>query len=174
LIYRKEKTTVMARSVEDGRERLVFSKPDLGQFVVSPDGKWIAHSRTADDRRTEEFRVEALGSGPGSAAVALTARLADLPMLNTWSPGSTHVLINTGVDLVVLDARTGKSWPLANQASVRALFGPEVSWHWEGDAGWAPDGSFVVCAIDVNRRNRVFLEGVTYEAVTRLTKGGPR
>ena len=77
----------------------------------------------------------------------------------SWSPDGKYLVVNTERSPAVWNVDTGESWPLHKDVN-------QPGW----DTGsWAPDGSFIALTQSTTRVERAAWDGVTAEAVARLS-----
>lgn len=150
-----------AYSLTDGRDRVVATVDYLApKIAVSQDGRRLAYvSVRMEDPSRCELAILSLVDGVKEK----TLNTPDQPCLGpgAWSPDG-RFLIATGDPFRVLELSTGQSWPLH----------PDVGASGWDLRSWAPDGSFVALSRTFTSLDRFSWAGVTYEAVTRLTKSG--
>lgn len=158
-------TVQLVRGLPPDRTAVSTLLDQFDEGIVSPDGRRVALvERFARRGEVEQVAVWALDLGTGRLSRLYSP--ADTGRVTVaWSPDSRHLVVNTGTDLVRLDA--------AGQQPPHALLGP-------GDrlvAGMAvgPRSGRVACLLASAREEGAALDlvitgetPVTYPAVSRL------
>ncbi len=103
--------------------------------AVSPDGKWIAFTRTTSNTDHQVWLIDVDGNN-----LRPLLRNGEFGRAPEWSPDGSKIVIETAVagkemvqhDLAIVDVETGATQLLVMSNS------------WEGGPSWSPDGTQIV------------------------------
>ena len=154
------------RSLADGTDRQFAMPKDWDEYIVSPNGRFMAYSVINYGAQGKaipgELRLRNLDGTNDRGLKTFADSKGDLAPI-AWS-SNARFLMYQDPDLVlqIMDVDTRESWPFAKPPA-----GAKFDWP---SAHWSPDGSFVVLDGSMGgiRWNRV--EGLTPEGIVKLLK----
>jgi hypothetical protein len=148
--------TLKARSVVDGRERVVATidapSTTLLGILAAPDGKQIAYlMRVNTPQGSYEGELGVVSLASSERRTLLKFSIPSTPFIQSpkaWSPDGRFLLYSHNGQPRVINVATLEHWPLiqdAHQPETNSALARSVrQWGAGGEASWSPDGSFIV------------------------------
>ncbi len=102
-----DRQTVKRVSIDGGKSEMVVNEP-LGQFDVSPDGKWIASSEVGEADHKLSIRLDPTGGGKPTLEDA-DPRMTSSPIFAPDGKSFVYVVREKGVDNLWSQTLNGKS-----------------------------------------------------------------
>jgi Tol biopolymer transport system component len=159
----RQQPAIRLRRLDDGVERvLIASMP--ASWRVSRDGRRVAFwvvMPTGPGSSKEELHVMNLD---GTQDRIVTTKPFDAGSRTlAWGPRGHLLYLDRGPQLADLDSN--RSWPLVDSPLADAAAGESL-----GGFDWSPDGTFIVFAKTTQSTARLGWEGVTYDAIVKLSR----
>lgn len=165
--------TLKAWSIKERVDRVVARIDYLvPQLCLTRDGRRIAYATHRPAQSSTEAATElAVMSIDGKQESTLIPFQRESVAPASWSPDGRYLLVKfESQGPAVMNAATRESWPLCREArDADFCAGMDLR------ASWSPDGTFVVVGRrEADRRTRLAWEGVTADAVAKLTARAAR